>query len=59
MRDEIRTLKDNHTQDIVPYPARGKLIGSKWIYTIKMRANGSIERYKVHLVALEIDKSMP
>lgn len=24
-----------------------------------MRANGSIERYKVHLVALEIDKSMP
>ena len=28
-----------------------KLVGCKWIYTMKYRADGSIERYKARLVA--------
>lgn len=34
-----------------PLPADVSVIGSKWIYSIKERSNGSIERYKARLVA--------
>ena len=28
-----------------------KAIGSKWFYKVKLKSNGSLERYKAHLVA--------
>lgn len=34
---------------MVPLPAGKKTIGSKWIYKLKLKANGDIERYKVSL----------
>ena len=37
---------------MVPYPIGVKLIGCKWVYTTKLRADGSIERHKARLVAL-------
>ncbi|GJU20567.1 retrovirus-related pol polyprotein from transposon RE1 [Tanacetum coccineum] len=48
---EIQALEVNHTWDISTLPP-GKLpIGSKWVYRIKFKADGDIERFKAIVVA--------
>ena len=37
--------------DIVPLPAGKKAIPSKWVFTLKERLDGSVERYKARIVA--------
>ncbi|XP_031248141.1 nodulation-signaling pathway 2 protein-like [Pistacia vera] len=51
MTEELTALTQNHTWDLVPCPSHRKPIGCKWVYKIKHRADGSIERYKARLVA--------
>ena len=51
MKAEIGALNLNRTWDIVVTPSNVKPIGCKWVYKIKRRANGSIQRYKARLVA--------
>ncbi|CAL1377767.1 unnamed protein product [Linum trigynum] len=51
VREELRALIANHTWDIVDCPVGKKLIGNKWIFKIKLLADGSIERFKARLVA--------
>ena len=51
MDEDMATLDVNHTSDLVPLPSGKKAIGDKWVYKIKHKADGSIERYKVSLVA--------
>ena len=52
MHDELQALQDNHTWDIISCLAGVKLIRCKRVYTIKLCADGSIERHKARLVAL-------
>ena len=51
MEEEIKVLTENQTWDLVPKPKYVKPISCKWVYKIKTRPNGSIERYKARLVA--------
>ncbi|CAL9028014.1 unnamed protein product, partial [Prunus brigantina] len=51
MGEEISALEQNQTWDLVPKPRDVKPISCKWVYKIKRRPNGSVERYKARLVA--------
>ncbi|KAM1906652.1 hypothetical protein ACFX14_026396 [Malus domestica] len=51
MKEEIDALQQNQTWDLVPKPRDVKPISCKWVYKIKCRPDGSIERYKAQLVA--------
>lgn len=50
MKAEIQDLEDNNTQVVVPLPTGKKVIGCKWVYKIKYKATGEIERFKAKLV---------
>lgn len=50
MNKEILALEDN-TWDVVTLPMGKKAIGCKWIFKVKQKADGTIERYKARLVA--------
>ena len=38
--------------DIAPCPDNTKPIGHKWVYSVKLKSDGSLDRYKAPLVAL-------
>ena len=51
MHKEIQALFDNNTWDIVCLPSGKKAIGSKWVFKVKLKSNGSLERFKTRLFA--------
>ena len=51
MKEELDALTKNHTWDLVTLPPGQSVGGCKWIYKIKTHSDGSIERYRVCLVA--------
>ncbi|KAL5539676.1 hypothetical protein UlMin_043677 [Ulmus minor] len=51
MEDELRALEANKTSSIVSLPASHHKIGSKWVYKVKFKADGTVERSKARLVA--------
>ncbi|GJR41846.1 ribonuclease H-like domain-containing protein [Tanacetum coccineum] len=51
MNPEMDALLRNGTWELVDLPEGRKAIGSKWIYKIKFRSSGEIDRCKARLVA--------
>jgi len=51
MDAEMEALEKNGTWDLVNLLNGKKPVRCKWVYTIKYKADGSIERYKARLVA--------
>ena len=51
MEEEIKALHDNNTWHLVLRLIHNIVIESKWVYRIKYKENGTIDRYKARLVA--------
>ncbi|XP_057745169.1 uncharacterized mitochondrial protein AtMg00820-like [Arachis stenosperma] len=51
MKDELDALELNKTWRLVDCPAEVKPVGCKWVYRIKCKPDGSVDRYKARLVA--------
>jgi hypothetical protein len=51
MQSEIDALCENRTWSLVSPPPGKKPIGCRWVFKIKRKSDGSIERYKARLVA--------
>ena len=49
--EEMKALTSNNTWDIVVLPEGKKVVGCKWVFTVKYKSDGGIERYKARLVA--------
>jgi hypothetical protein len=51
IKEEMEALLKNDTWTLVPLLEGKKAVGCKWVFSIKHKADGSIERYKARLVA--------
>ena len=51
MNEEMEALYRNNTWEITTLPPNRKPIGCRWIYKIKYKSDGQVERYKARLVA--------
>ena len=47
----LAALEQNHTWELTSLPHGKHAIGCKWVYKIKFRPDGSVERYKARLAA--------
>ncbi|KAL9996375.1 putative RNA-directed DNA polymerase [Helianthus debilis subsp. tardiflorus] len=51
MKNEINALQSNETWSLEKLPNGKRATDSKWVYKIKYKPNGEVERYKARLVA--------
>jgi hypothetical protein len=51
MNEDFTALLKNNTWTLVPPSTAHNIIGCKWVFRIKHKADGTIERYKARLVA--------
>lgn len=52
MSGEIDAQERNHSWTVEDLPKGKKAIGCKWVYKLKYKSDGSLERHKARLVAL-------
>ncbi|KAF3773518.1 Retrovirus-related Pol polyprotein from transposon TNT 1-94 [Nymphaea thermarum] len=51
MTEEMGALAKNKTWEVVDIPKGTHLFGSKWVYNVKYKPDGTVDRYKARLVA--------
>ena len=52
MKEELDALHKTGTLDLVDLPSGKSAIGCKWVYKIKTRSDGTVDRYKASLIAM-------
>jgi transposase InsO family protein len=48
---EMKNLRDRRTYDLMALPRDRAAIDNKWVFTVKAKGDGSIEKFKARLVA--------
>ena len=56
MQEEVKSLLENHTYDLVKLPQGKKALRNKWVYRLKTENNSSQLRYKARLVVKGFNK---
>ena len=56
MEEELSSICDNNTWELVDLPKDKKAIGSKWVFKVKYDQDGTVQRYKACLVAQGFDQ---
>jgi hypothetical protein len=56
MSVEFEALLSNRTWTLCPRPPHCHVIHNKWVYKIKRHVDGSVERFKVRLVAKDFEQ---
>ena len=56
MNQEISALETNDTWEITELPPDQKAISSKWVYKIKFKPDGTVERFKARFVVRGFDQ---
>ena len=51
MVEEMNALEKNHTWELTILPERKRIVGCKWVFTLKYNPDGTIRRYKARPVA--------
>ena len=51
MEDELQSLQENNTWELVPLPPKRKVVQCKWVYWTKLAADGPDIKHKAILVA--------
>ncbi|GFS80931.1 retrovirus-related Pol polyprotein from transposon TNT 1-94 [Trichonephila clavipes] len=50
MKEKIKVMKERDVWELVPAPQDSKVLGCRWVYTLKTDSKGEICRYKARLV---------
>jgi hypothetical protein len=56
MQDEYDALVKNGTWQLAPPQPGSNMVDCKWVFKVKRHVDGSIERYKAHLVVKEFNQ---
>jgi hypothetical protein len=56
MASEYNALLSNQTWSLCPRPLHHNVVRNKWVYKIKQKADGSVDRFKARLVAKGFDQ---
>ncbi|KAI0522484.1 hypothetical protein KFK09_004863 [Dendrobium nobile] len=56
MREEIRALHQQQTWSLVPSLPKHPVLGCRWTYKLKFKANGQLEHHKARLIAKGFDQ---
>lgn len=51
MDAEFQVLMKNNIWELVPYTEDMHVVSNKWVFLVKYKADGAIERFKARLVA--------
>lgn len=51
MEEDMRALEKNHTWEIRDLPKGKKAVECNWVFTVKHKFDGFVEKYKARLIA--------